>query len=185
MIYREFIKRIAESLYSQEVKMQCLVLGVPVSILEDNTIVMNHRKTNFTSLNEVREFIKEFDLKESVRTEAFKTIPSNTVATIIREHSNDKITNVLLESYLQQAIAREFTTDPIVLKLRNLFPIESINSKIDFVLEDGSIVAISKTLLERLSSKNDKYIEDMRKSIDSFTHSIRNIIEAAEHTEQE
>lgn len=173
MKYSQFVKRQQDLLYECPISKEARIEGNHVAILENGNVFMNRQQTGFSSLDEAIRFIKTETYKEKAWVEAFNKLPANTLASIIREHNKDKITNSLIESYLDVAFNKTFTVDPIVIKIRELVELNAIDGKIDFVLEDGSTVAIGKPLLEKLSLENDKYIDNMRKSINAFHNALR------------
>jgi predicted GNAT superfamily acetyltransferase len=85
----------------------------------------------------------------------------------------------LIESYISLASSKTFSVDPVVTGIRSLNSIGSlIEGKIDYVLEDGSSVAIDKDTQEILNSLlEDKYqlVEYMRESKQNFAHVVREL----------
>lgn len=179
MRYNQFIKQIQDSIYPVPVVTEAFIYGNRIALLEDGSVFINYSKSASSSMEEAIDYIKTEQFKEELRVESIYSIPESTIADIIRKHDFDvKITNSLIESYVQMAIDQELTTDPVVLKIRSFYPSNTIENKIDFVLEDGSTIAISSSLLEKinLNFKSDKYINSMRKSIENFTHAIKDLI---------
>lgn len=176
MKYSQFIKKLESSVYNSPIKEEVRIQGNHVVVLENGDVFMNRRHTSFLSLDEAIKFTKREMYRDLAWIKAFDNISANSIASIIREHSSEKITNSLIESYLDEAFDKVLTTNPITLKIRDLVSLNSVDNKIDFVLEDGSTVAIGKTLLEKLNSENDKYINNMRKSIDSFNMLLATLV---------
>jgi hypothetical protein len=111
-------------------------------------------------------------LEEQAKKELYEELSDKTIANIIKEYHNIKVTNTLVESYKQLASSNIFSVDPVVQNIRSLNKLDRIvENKIHYVLNDESIVAINETTQERLNKllqNQTEVIEYMRESKDNF-----------------
>ena len=111
-------------------------------------------------------------IEEQAKKELYEELSDKTIANIIKEHYDIKVTNTLVESYKQLASSNIFSVDPVVQNIRSLNKLDRIvENKIHYVLNDESIVAINETTQERLNKlleNQTEVIEYMRESKDNF-----------------
>ena len=152
---------------------------------EDDKILINGIETKFTSLEEAREYIKQdyisHQLEEEVSKELYEELSEHTVANIIKEYHDIKVTDTLIETYLQLAASHMFSVDPVVHEIRKLNKLDRlVENKLHYVLEDDSIVAIDLRTQEHLNNllqKQTEIIEYMRESKENFFHVLKQIEE--------
>jgi hypothetical protein len=150
--------------------------GNTIQKTDSNLILVNNEETEYTSLEEARKHIKlqqESEiLEQEITEELYEEIDNNTIANIIKEHYNVKITDTLIESYIEFASSNLFTVDPVVYEIRKLNKLDRIvENKIHYKLSDGSIVAISEATqmqLNTLLEDQEEIVEHMRKSKENF-----------------
>ena len=141
--------------------------------------------SGYKTLEEARKHTKEISqtqkLAESITKDTYKEIPEHTVASIIKEQHNIKVTDTLIESYLELASSNMFTTDPVVHKIRSLNKLDRVvEGKLHYVLEDGSTVAINEStqdILNKILDDQKEIIEYMRESKDNFFYVLEQIEE--------
>lgn len=113
---------------------------------------------------------------EEVTKETYGEIPTTKVAEIIREHHDVKVTDTLVESYLQLASSNMFSVDPVICELRKYNRLDRlIENKIHYVLDDESIVTISEAtqeLLNKLLQGQTEVIDYMKESKENFIRVI-------------
>lgn len=131
--------------------------------------------TDLTNLEEAKQYIKNQLVQESIvnqiRTEELSL---NTVADIITRHHDIRVTDTLIESYIDLASSKIFTIDPVVrdIKTQNKLD-EVLEDHYEFILEDGSKILISNETLQHINNTLGKHadvIEYMRESKDNFFH---------------
>jgi hypothetical protein len=155
-------------------------------IIEQTTngkILIDGEKTSFTDLEEARQYIKTQhytkNIEEQVKTELYEDIPDNKIANIIKEHHDIKVTDTLIESYIELASSKLFTVDPVVLDIRNLNKLDKlIEDKIDYKLADGTIIAINESTQDKLTElfkDEQEIIEHMRESKENFIDVLKQI----------
>ena len=134
------------------------------------------------SLEEARTYARSYIANKNI-VEDIKLIPEEKVVTLIKKHHNiEKVTDTLVESYIELASSNIFSIDPVVTDLK-----ERSNSnfvgKLEYTLNDGNTVAINEdTQLVLNSLLKDKYnvVEYMRESKTNFMRIIKFIGEQNE-----
>lgn len=179
MIYSQFTNSIKTVLYGSPVLHEEMYMGELIAILENGKVCVNKKQVNLVNIEETKTYIRQIKLEEDIAQSLYEDIPSVKIANIIREHHDVKITNKLIESYIELASSKTFSVDPVVSDIRAFNSLDSIiESKIDYVLDDGSIVAISEETQSKLNIiLSDKYqvVEYMRQSKDNFIGVIKEI----------
>ena len=92
-------------------------------------------------------------LEEQASKELYEELSDKTIANIIKEHHDVKVTDTLIESYKDLASSHKFSVDPVVQGIRSLNKLDRlIENKLHYVLEDQNIVTISVRTQERLNN---------------------------------
>ena len=82
---------------------------------------------------------------------------------------------------MELASSKLFTIDPVINEIRNLNKLDKlIEGKIDFKLNDGSVVAINKDTqhhINNLLQNHNDIVEHMRESSENFLGVIKQIKE--------
>ena len=150
---------------------------------ESGVVYIDKEKTEFTELEEARNYIKtQTDskyLEEQVKTEIYEELSENKIVDIIKKYHDVKVTDTLIESYIDLASSKLFTLDPAVEDIRKLNKLDQlVEGKIDYKLEDDSTIAIShKTndMLKQLFQDHSDVVEHMRQTKDNFIQVIKQI----------
>lgn len=120
-------------------------------------------------------------LEEQATKELYEELSEKTIANIIREYHDIKVTDTLVESYKQLASSNMFSVDPVVQEIRSINKLDRlIEHKLHYVLKDDSIVAISENTQERLNNllqNQTEIIEYMRESKENFMHVLSKLEE--------
>ena len=120
-------------------------------------------------------------LEEQAKKELYEELSDKTIANIITEHHDIKVTHTLIESYKELASSHMFSIDPVVQEIRSINKLDRlVERKIHYVLSDGSIVAISEAtqdLLNNLLLGQHEVIEYMRESKDNFIYVLQKLEE--------
>lgn len=157
-----------------------LLYGHEVSITEDLQILINGSliKSDVNTLEEAREYAKRYIENSELLEDIDTTIPEEKVAQYIRQyHSIEKITDTLIESYIELASSNMFTVDPVVIAIKESKTAE-FNGKLQYELNDGSVVAISEATQEMLNNilaDKNEIVEYMRESKDNFVRIIKEL----------
>jgi len=151
----------------------------------NDTIYINNVETDFKTIEEARTYIKtkqtSDNLEETVTQEVYEEITANRIANIIKEYHDIKVTDTLIESYVELASSNIFTIDPIVQDIRKLNKLDVVvEGKVHYELTDGSVVAINDStqeLLNNLLQDQKEIIEYMREGKENFFHVLERIEE--------
>lgn len=179
MNFSKFTKRIKESLCGTEIREESRCCGHSIVLSEDDRVFVDYKETQLTSIEEAVSYIKQIKFEEEIAKELYEDIPSVKIAKLIKEYHDIKITNSLIESYINLASSKVFSVDPVVTSIRSFNSMDRIvDNMIDYVLDDGSIVAISEETQLMLNFLfEDKYqlVEFMRESKANFKHVLREL----------
>lgn len=181
MLYSKFIK----SLKGSDVVESVRAFGHAINLHEDGLVSIDGQKTEFDSLEEARIYIKNKTISEKlehqISNEVYEEISENLIANIIKEYHEVKVTDTLIESYIDLASSKIFTVDPVVYEIRKLNKLDVvIENKVHYELKDGSTVAIDsmtqETLNNILADQKD-VVEYMRESKENFISVVQQIKE--------
>ena len=149
--------------------------GSALALSSDGKVYIDNELTEFESLDEARSFVKHKDIGNEISKEIYEEILENKIANIIREEHKVKVTDTLVESYIDLASSKLFTTDKVVQRIRELNRHDSIlENKLHYVLNDGSTVAIDVGTQEYLNSILDQeVVEYMREGKENFINALQ------------
>jgi len=183
MKYTQFLDNIHSNMTGSDIKARSNCYGFTIVETVDS-IFIDGIHTDLTNLEEAKQYIKNQLVQESIvnqiRTEELSL---NTVADIITRHHDIRVTDTLIESYIDLASSKIFTIDPVVkdIKTKNKLD-EVLEDHYEFILEDGSKILVSNEMLQLINNtlgKHTDVIEHMRESKDNFFHVLELI-----HTEE-
>ena len=181
MRYYEFTKSLKRSDIVESIRSYLQL----IERTEDDTILINGIETEFTSLEEARQYIKQDHisrkLEEQVSKELYEELSEHTIANIIKEYHDIKVTDTLIENYIQLASSHMFSIDPVVHDIRQLNKLDRlVEGKLHYVLNDNSIVTIderTQMFLNKLLNNQTEIIEYMRETKENFFHVLEQIEE--------
>lgn len=175
MYYKQFLKRIDEE------KETFISFGKVAHFKNGSlTIDGNTIDKKFESLDEAKNYCKDIhdthQLEEDIKNDTYND-QDTSIANIIKETHNIKVTNTIVESYKELALSKLFSIDPVVTEIRKLNKLDTIvEGKIDYKLNDSSLIAINEETQNRLNNllkdQND-IIEHMRKNKENFMHVLK------------
>ena len=87
-------------------------------------------------------------IEQEVTNEIYESISENKIAEIIKEYYNIKVTDTLIESYVELASSNLFNVDPVVYEIRKL-------NKVDTVIENQFFLGRDNNY--QLERRNDKF----------------------------
>lgn len=153
--------------------------------LENGKVLINGLETEFNSLEEARQYIKQdyitHQLEEQASKNLYEELSDTKVAEIIKEYHDIKVTDTLIENYIQLASSNMFSVDPVVQDIRSLNKLDRlIEGKLHYVLNDDTIVTISERTQDRLNNllqNQTEIIEYMRESKENFMHVVSKLEE--------
>jgi hypothetical protein len=145
----------------------------------DGNILIDNELTEFSTISEAKQYLNNTDLMHDIIIESKSEIYNNKhkIVNVIKETHDIKVTNDIVESYINLALNKEFTNDPVVYKLREMNTFDNVvNGKIHYILEDESVIAITPSTQEIINSKlKQNVIEFMKENSNNFLK-ILNVI---------
>ena len=113
-------------------------------------------------------------LVEEVTKEIYEEIPNNKIVQIIKEYHDVKVTDTLIETYIELASSNIFSVDPVICELRKINKLDTlVEGKLNYTLDDGSVIAINEATqeyLNKLLQNQNEIIEYMRESKKNFLY---------------
>jgi hypothetical protein len=181
MRYNEFTKSLKKSGIVESIRSYLQL----IEKTEDGKVLINGLETEFKSLEEARQYIKQdyisHQLEEQASKNLYEELSDTKVANIIKEYHDVKITDTLIENYIQLASSNMFSVDPVVQEIRSLNKLDRlIEGKLHYVLNDDTIVTISERTQDRLNNllqNQSEIIEYMRESKENFFHVLTKLEE--------
>ena len=181
MYYSQF----AKTLRASDVVETIRSFGHLIEMSHHGIISINGEATDHKSLDEARKYIKSKIFSEKleiqISNEMYEEISENRIAQIIKEHHDIKVTDTLIESYIDLASSKIFTLDPVVFDIRKMNKLDIVvENKIHYELNDKSVVAIdiaTQESLNNLSHNQKEIVEYMRESKENFMQVIEQIKE--------
>lgn len=150
-----------------------------VVISKDLSITVNEEKidSDINNLEEAREYAKSYITNSIILEDIDTVIPEEKIVNLVNKYHNiDKITDTIVESYLELASSNLFTIDPVLLEIKQRS--SSLPGKIEHSLNDGSVVVISEetqSLLNTLLEDKYQIVEYMRESKQNFMRIIKEV----------
>lgn len=181
MIYSEFSKSLKKADVVESIRSYSHL----IELTESGSVLINGKETEYKTLEEAREYIKQSHiskkLEEQVSKELYEEISDYKIANIIKEYHDIKVTDTLIESYIQLASSHIFSVDPVVQDIRKLNKLDNlVEGKLHYVLNDETIVAISEHTQDKLNKllyEQTEIIEYMRESKENFFYVLERIEE--------
>ena len=105
------------------------------------------------------------------------SLPEERIAECISRHSDVEITDKLVEEYINKASSTDFNIDPILTEIKS-GSINELRNKLDYVLKDGTRIAISEEnqiLLNSLLKGNDEIVSHMYENKQNFMEVLKGV----------
>ncbi len=138
-----------------------------------------HFKQFLNNLKIKEQEEKTNSLVEEVTKEIYEEIPNTKVAEIIKEYHDVKVTDTLIESYVELASSNIFSVDPVICELRKYNKLDTlVEGKLNYTLNDGSVIAINESTqdyLNKLLQNQNEIIEYMKESKENFLYVLGRI----------
>ena len=152
-----------------------------VVIFKDLSIYVNEElvQSNVKTLEEASSYIKKYIDNSKLLEKVDTLIPEEKIANLVRKyHSIEKITDTLVESYIELVSSNIFSIDPVITEIKQSTT-SNFAGKLEYKLNDGNIVAIdedTQRLLNKLLEDKYQIIEYMRESKENFMRIIKEVI---------
>jgi hypothetical protein len=177
MNYKQLQSSLCEKLVGAAINTQVSCYGHTISEGDGGVVLIDRQPTLFHSIDEAKRYIVETRVQQSVlnelHEEIYQDIPDNKIASIIRKyHSDVKITDTLIESYVQLTTSKVFNVDPVSLEIKKTNNLDTlIEGRFDFKLNDGTSIVITEELYNRINNifgQHEDVIKYMRESAENF-----------------
>jgi hypothetical protein len=177
MRFKQFSNKIKSSVLQLQVVEQASCFNIPLYKTADGKVYIDTVETEFESLEEARSYIKEQNntqvIEQEVSKNIYEDVLENKIASIIKSENDIKVTQSILEHYIDLASSKAFTIDETVIKIRKLNKHDCLfEDKIDFVLKDNTKIVISNDTRNFLNSKlqnHSEVVEYMSEGKENFT----------------
>jgi hypothetical protein len=150
-----------------------------VTIDKNHEIYINYEPLNVEvkNLEEARSYANTVIDTRIILQNSNTLIPEEKIANIVRKYHNiDRITDTLIESYLELASSNIFSVDPVISEMKQNS--SHFVGKLEYKLNDGSIIAINEDtqyFLNHLLKDKYEIIEYMRESKDNFMYALKEL----------
>ena len=179
MNFQQFTKQLKENICGVQIQEESVCHGYNIILSEDGKVFVDNKETELSSIEEAREYINQIILEEGITQELYEEIPQIKIAELIKEHHDIKVTDTLIEQYVELASSKLFSSDPVIQEIRKMNSVDNlVEGKIDYKLDDGSIVAIDEETnqeINNLLAEHSDIVEYMRQSKDNFMNVIREL----------
>ena len=184
MKYSQFLGNIYSNKTGSDVKSWSNYYGSTIVETVDGVFI-DDVKTDLTNLEEAKELINNQKVQELILNQiTTEELSPNTIADIITRHHDTRVTDTLIESYIELASSKIFTIDPVVTEMKTKHSVGTIlENHLDFILEDSSKILVSDKMLQHINNvlgEHTNIIEYMRESKDNFLH----VLELINFTEE-
>jgi len=186
MYYSQFSKRLQKTNAKQS------LVGILENIYfyshciqktEDDTILVNGIASSHKTLSEAKQHIRYTeeanDIIEEIKENFYKD-NRDKIISIIKENHNIKVTNTIIDNYIQIASDNSFSIDPVIQEIRSMNTYDKlIEGKLHYKLNDNSTIAISEdtqSVINTVLQNNTNAIEYMKESSDNFLRILDIII---------
>lgn len=179
MHFKQFTKQLKQDICGIQIQEESNCHGYNIILSEDGKVFVDYKETELSSIEEARQYINQILLEEELTQELYEEIPQIKIAELIKEHHDIKVTDTLIEQYVELASSKLFSSDPVIQEIRKMNSVDNlVEGKIDYKLDDGSIVAIDEETnqeINNLLAEHSDIIEYMRQSKDNFMNVIREL----------
>ena len=151
-----------------------------VTVNKDYSLIIDGHKLQdtFENLEEAKTYAKRYIENQKLLEDINTNVPEEKVAHYIRQYHNvEKITDTLIESYIELASSNLFSVDPVVIAIKERSAVE-FSGKLEYQLADGNIVAINEDTQETLNNlleDKPEIVNYMRESKNNFMRILREI----------
>lgn len=181
--YNKFISKLSNTIVKESISFSKYYYGYKIDATISNKIYINKKLTSYTNINEALSYIdskKYSNVYSEINRDNYNYIQKNLLSDIIHKYSNNiKITENLLETYINKVKNKEFTSNKILSEIRKINKLGSkFSNKIDYILEDGSQVIIdidTQEDINRLFENHTDIIEYMKENKQNFVKVINQI----------
>lgn len=179
--YSKFVSNIEQNLAGDSVVSSATCFEYVIRQHSNGKVSIDRQTTNFSNIEEAKQQIKQLRLEENIKrqveNQVYEDITESKIAEIIKKHHGDiKITDTLIEKYIELASSKSFTTDTVVLEIRDLNKLDKqLENKIQYILEDNSTVfidRISQSTINNIFGNHPDVIDYMKQNSSNFINVV-------------
>lgn len=177
MKFFQFYRNIERIALGSDIQSHSVYYGHTIHEMIDNRILIDREESNANTVSEAIDFLRQNQLhdkiQQQIQHEMYSSISNDKLVSIIRRHhQNIQITDTLVESYIELASSKIFTTDPVAYDIRQYNKTDYVvEGHVDYILDDGSKVVISESIQNKINNifnQHQDVIKYMRSSIDNL-----------------
>jgi hypothetical protein len=183
--FNSFINNIERSINGSEIKNQVTLYNNIIQQNSEGDILINRANSRFKTIGEAVQFVKSEQyadiIHNQIQYELYEEIGHDKIINIIRRHSEDKITDTLIESVISESTSKRFTINPIILEIKKINNVNRvIENRLDYVLEDGSKIIITEETQKKINDtfgRHPDVIEYIKENKENFLNIINQLEE--------
>ena len=179
MNFQQFKKQLKENICGVQIQEESACHGHSIILSTEGKVFVDYKETELSSIEEAIQYINQIILEQELTQELYEDIPETKIAELIKEYHDVKVTDTLIEQYIELASSKLFSVDPVIQGIRDMNIADNlIEGKIDYKLDDDTVVAIDEhtnNLINNLLADNDDIVQYMRESKDNFMHVIKEL----------
>ena len=179
MNFQQFKKQLKENICGVQIQEESACHGHNIILSTEGKVFVDYKETELSSIEEAIQYINQIILEQELTQELYEDIPEIKIAELIKEYHDVKVTDTLIEQYIELASSKLFSVDPVIQGIRDMNIADNlIEGKIDYKLNDDTVIAIDEhtnNLINNLLADNDDIVQYMRESKDNFMHVIKEL----------
>lgn len=184
--YSRLSKQLAQNSIGADVALQSKCYGSTVTESVDGRVFVDGSATDYGSLEEAKAHIRQQHTQktiyEQIQQELYEEMSDTRIAAIIKQYHDDiRITDKLIESYVELASSNLFSVDPVAQDIRSLIVLDPVaTGYVSFKLEDGTSIAITEATQHRLNNMFGQHVDVvnyMRESRNNFLDVLNQVEE--------
>lgn len=150
-----------------------------------NGIFVDRDYTDYKSIDEaviaIRNQNESNIIYEQLQYNIQEDLNENHVIELIKEYSSQRVTDTLVENYIHNTVTKKFSIDPVLFEIRKYNKINNIiEDRLDYILDDGSIVVISENMQQKINNlfnEHKEIVDYMKENKDNFLNVVNQIEE--------
>lgn len=175
-------KQLQSKLYGNDITTSVICRNHTIAEAVDGSIFIDRKLTEFSSIQEAKQYLKHSSnlaaISEQIREDLYRN-SDQIVSSIQKHHKDVRITDTLVESYVQLAVSKSFTADEVVFDMRTSNTTDRLlEDRLDYKLNDGSTIVITEETQKSINTllKHDPNVIDyMKQSRSNFLQVLKQL----------
>lgn len=181
MDFQQLQKKVFTTLANVDVAHQAHSHGALVTETVDGRVFIDSVESEFDSISEAVQYLSnrkvQQEIVESIAADICSEMSPIMIAETIRKHhGNIRISDELVESYIDLVESKRFTVDPVAIEMNSWVPHTSLlEDRVEFVLNDQTKVVVSEQtvhLINKVLGQHQDVLDYMRESADNFVEVV-------------